>query len=218
MKGSYSDVLPMLNAVLEVTPEMLLRLGPGQNLNRPGLGSMAARGNAFYNEDSDEITASRGNPDLRLYKDTTLDFSAEYYFGDVGVISASLFQKWIKNFIGSQTLENIPFSETGVPSSTIPGATDNSIAREFSMPMNVPGTKSVTGLELAAQGQFTFLPAPFDSLGMVANFTYVDASAFVNITEALQFSVNAINLTNEKETQFWGHNRYLYNQTQSGRT
>jgi len=40
--------------------------------------------------------------------------------------------------------------------------------------------------------------------------TYVDASAFVNVTDRLQLSVNAINLTNEKETQFWGQNRYLY--------
>ncbi len=275
--GSYSGVLPALNAVLEVTPDALLRFGAAQNLNRPGLGSMAAQGSAFLNEDNGEITASRGNPNLKPYKDITLDFSAEYYFGQVGVISASVFQKWIKNFIGSETLENVPFSETGVPHTTIPGATPNSIVKEFSMPANVAGTKSLTGIELVAQSQFSFLPAPLDNLGAVVNFTYVDAdeaitgisktsynatlyyetehwgvrgsmshrsgwysgknasvmsastrgfegttyvdaSAFVNVTDRLQLSVNAINLTNEKETQFWGQNRYLYNQTQSGRT
>lgn len=277
VSGSYSGVLPAMNSVLEVTPETLLRLGVGQNLNRPGLGSMAARGSAFLNEDSGEITASRGNPDLRPYKDTTLDFSAEYYFGEVGMVSASLFQKWIKNFIGSQTLENVRFSETGVPHTTIPGATPDSIVSEFTMPINAPGTKSLTGIELAVQSQFSFLPAPLDNLGMVANFTYVDAdkditgisktsynatlyyeterwgirgsmshrsrwhtgrhespmsattrgfegttyvdaSAFLNVAGNFQLSLNAINLTNEKETQFWGQNRYLYNQTQSGRT
>ena len=30
--------------------------------------------------------------------------------------------------------------------------------------------------------------------------------------------VNAVNLTNQKDTQFWGQNRYLYNQNQSGST
>jgi iron complex outermembrane receptor protein len=277
VEGSYSGVLPAMNAVLEITPEVLLRFAASQNLNRPSLGSMAAEGTAFQDENSGEITASRGNPNLKPYKDTTLDFSAEYYFGKVGLLSASVFHKWIKNFIDSPTVENISFADAEVPITSIPGATADTIIDEFSMPINVPGTKSLTGVELAAQAQFSFLPAPFDGFGVVANYTYVDvdkaltgisktsynatlyyenklwgirgslshrdryytgrgddpmsastrgfegttyvdASAFFNITEQLQFTLNAINLTNEKETQFWGQNRYLYNQTQSGAT
>ncbi|WP_312160467.1 TonB-dependent receptor [Phenylobacterium sp.] len=277
VSGSYSGVLPAMNSVLELTPDVLLRFSATQNLNRPGMGSMAAQGSAFQDSDSDEITASRGNPNLKPYKDTTLDLSVEYYFGQMGLLSASVFHKSIKNFIGSETLENIPFSQTGVPFSTIPGATAESIVSEFSMPVNIPGTKKLTGLELAAQTQFSFLPAPFDGLGLVANYTYVDAdkaltgisktsynltlyyetdrwgargslnhrtrwytgrsdslmsastrgfegstyvdaAAFVNVTDQLQVTLDAINLTNEKDTQFWGQNRYLYNQNQSGTT
>jgi iron complex outermembrane recepter protein len=195
----------------------------------------------------------------------------------VGLLSASVFQKWIKNFIGSQTLDNVTFDEAGVPVSSIPGATGSTVIKEFSMPINVAGTKSLTGVELAAQAQFSFLPAPFDGFGVVANYTYVDApkeitgisktsynatlyyetdrwglrgslshrtryytgrsdnpmsastrgfeattyvdaSAFVNVTDAIQLTLNAINLTNQKDTQFWGQNRYLYNQNQSGTT
>lgn len=277
VQGSYEGVLPALNTVLEVVPDTLVRFAATQNLNRPGLGSMAAQGTAFRNEDSGEITASRGNPNLKPYKDTTLDVSVEHYFGKIGLLSASVFHKWIKNFIGSQTLTNVPFSQTGVPASTIPGATDSTIVKEFSMPVNVPGTKSLTGVELALQSQLFFLPGALKNLGVVANFTYVDAdkeltgisdmsynatlyyeterwglrgsvshrnrwysglsdnpmsadtrgfegstyvdaSAFFNITKAFQFTLNAINLTNQKDTQFWGQNRYLYNQTQSGTT
>lgn len=276
VSGSYSGVLPALNAVLEMTPDVLLRFAASQNLNRPGLSSIAARGSALQN-DAGAITASRGNPELKPYKDTTLDLSIEYYFGTVGLVSASVFNKRIKNFIGSKTLENVPFSQTGVPFTTIPGATANTLVKEFTMPVNVDGTKSLTGVELAAQAQFTFLPAPFDGLGMLANYTYVDtpneitgisktsynatlyfetkdwglrasmshrgryytgrsdsvmsattrgfeattyfdASAFVNVTEKLQLTLNAVNLTNQKDTQFWGQNRYLYNQNQSGAT
>ncbi|WP_258046459.1 TonB-dependent receptor [Sphingomonas folli] len=277
VEGSYSGVLPALNAVLELTPEMLLRFAATKNLNRPGLSSIAAEGSAFRDDDNGEITASRGNPGLKPYKDTTLDFSAEYYFGRVGLLSASVFQKWITNFIGNVNLENVPFSQTGIPFSTIAGATADTIVSEFSMPVNVPGTKSLTGVELAAQAQFSFLPKPLDGLGVVANYTfvdapkditgisrgsynatlyyetnrwglrgavshrtryytgrsdevmnagtrgfegttYVDAAAFVNLTAGVQLTFNAINLTNQKETQFWGQNRYLYNQTQSGTT
>lgn len=277
VEGGYEGVLPALNAVLELTPEVLVRFAATQNLNRPGLGSMAAEGSAFKNEDTGEIAASRGNPNLEPYKDDTLDLAVEYYFGQLGLISVGVFRKDITNYIGSVTLENVPFSETGVPAGTIPGATDSTIVSEFTMPVNVEGTNTLTGIELAAQFQFSFLPAPFDGFGMAANYTavdadenltgvsktsynatlyyetdrwgaraslshrdtwytghsasvmsastrgfeggtYVDAAAFVNLWDGLQVTFDAINLTNEKDTQFWGQNQYLYNQNQSGTT
>ncbi|MBC7669227.1 MAG: TonB-dependent receptor, partial [Gemmatimonadaceae bacterium] len=277
VKGSYEGVLPALNTVLDLTPEVLVRFSATQNLNRPSLGSMAAKGSAFQDEDNGEITASRGNPDLKPFKDTTLDLSVEYYFGKSGLLSAGVFRKDITNFITSNTLHNVPFSETGVPYSTIPGATGSTIVTDFDVPTNSSDKVKLTGVEFVAQGQFSFLPEPFDKLGGVANYTYVDsntdltgisksnynitlyyetdrwgargslshrtrwytgynsdvmsadtrgfegstyvdASAFFNLTDKLQVSLNAINLTNQKDTQFWGQNRYLYNQNQSGRT
>ncbi len=282
VEGSYSGVLPAMNAVLEVTPDTLVRFAATQNINRPGMSSMAAKGEAFLNEDTGEITASRGNPNLKPYTDTSLDFAVEYYFGKEGMISAGVFHKWIKNFIGTATYSvedgnALTFAEADIPASTIEGATSDTIIDYFDMQTNIAGTKTLTGIELAAQGQFSFLPAPLDNLGAVANFTYVDAdeeitgisktsynftlfyetdvwgmrgslshrsrwytghsdsvmsastrgfeattyvdaSAFYNVTDELQVSLNAINLTNQKDTQFWGQNRYLYNQTQSGTT
>lgn len=277
VEGGYEGVLPALNTVLELTPDVLVRFSATQNLNRPGLGSMAAEGQAFQDPDSGEITASRGNPNLKPYRDVTLDFAVEYYFAQSGLVSASLFHKDIENFIGSDLLENIPFSETGIPFTSIPGATASTIVSEFSMPTNIEGTKKLTGLELAAQSQLSFLPAPFNGIGVVANYTYVDAdealtgiskssynatvfyeterwgartslnhrdkwysgrnesvmsastrgfeggtyvdaAAFYNVADNLQVTFDAVNLTNEKDTQFWGQNHYLYNQNQSGTT
>lgn len=277
VEGGYEGVLPALNTVLDVADDVLLRFSATQNLNRPGLGSMAAEGSAFRDEDSGEITASRGNPNLEPYKVNAYDLGLEYYFGDVGLFAVSLFQKDITNYIGSVLLEDVPFSETGVPSGTIPGATESTIVSEFSMPINIEGTNTLTGVELTVQAQLTFLPAPFDGFGVTANYTkveadealtgfspesynatlyfetaqwgarasmshratwfsgysddpmsagtrgfeastYVDAAAFFNVTDDLQLTLDAVNLTNEKDTQFWGRNQYLYNQNQSGTT
>lgn len=282
VKGSYSGILPALNTVLELTPEVLLRFSATQNLNRPGLGSMAAKGSAFKDEDSGKISASRGNPDLKPYKDNTLDLAVEYYFGKVGLLSAGVFQKDITNFISSAdyTVEDgnaLTFAQAGIPAGTVPGATADTLIDEFSMPINVSGTKKITGVELAAQSQLSFLPAPFDNFGVVANYTYVDtppeitgisqtsynatlyyetktwgarasmshrskwfsgrnpsvmsadtrgfqdstyidAAAFWNVNTNLQLTLDAVNLTNQKDTQFWGQNEYLYNQNQSGTT
>ena len=287
VKGSYDGVLPAMNAVLEVTPEVLVRFAATQNLNRPSLSAIAARGFASQNndncnlaqptsKDNCDISASRGNPNLKPFKDDTLDLAVEYYFGKVGLVSASIFHKAITNFIGGQTLHNITFNQAGIPP-TVAGATGNTLIQDLDTNINVSGTKRLTGIELAAQSQFSFLPAPFNNLGAVVNFThvdapqeltgisktsynatlyyetrlwgaraslshrsrwysghssdpmsadtrgfegstYVDAAAFWNITPKLQATFDAINLTNEKDTQFWGQKRYLYNQNQSGAT
>ncbi|AQR61313.1 TonB-dependent receptor [Brevundimonas sp. LM2] len=295
VEGGYEGVLPALNTVLDIADDVLLRFSATQNLNRPGLGSMAAEGSAFASGDhcdpslpdgaplpggfvnDCEITASRGNPNLEPYKVNAYDLGLEYYFGDVGLFALSVFQKDITNYIDSVNLENVPFSETGVPFSTIPGATAGTIVDEFSMPINREGSNTLTGLELTMQAQLTFLPAPFDGFGVTANYTkveadealtgfspesynatvyyettrwgarasmshrdtwfsgynddpmnagtrgfeastYVDAAAFINLAEGLQLTFDAVNLTNEKDTQFWGESQYLYNQNQSGTT
>lgn len=277
VKGHYSGVLPAMNAVLDLTPEVLLRFAASQNLNRPTLSSMAAQGSASQDENSSKITASRGNPDLKPYKDNTIDVAIEYYFGKAGLLSASVYQKWITNFIGSKTYENISFADAGVPSAVLAGATPSTIIAEFSVPVNIAGTNIVRGFQLTAQSQFSFLPAPFNHLGATANFsfvdagpaitgisktsynatlyyenklwgirsslnhrsryytsrsddpmssgtqgyeptTYLDAAAFININKRVQVTFDAINLTNQKDTEFWGQARYLYDQTQSGTT
>ena len=175
-----------------------MRFSATQNLNRPGLGSMAAEGSAFQ-DSSGKITASRGNPNLEPYKDNTLDFAVEYYFGDVGLMSASLFHKDIKNFIETVRFTDVPFSETGVPYSTIPGATASTIVNEFSMPVNKEGRVELTGLELAAQSHLSFLPAPFDNLGVVANYTYIDMP-----DDLTGISKTSYNATVYYETDRWG--------------
>jgi TonB-dependent receptor len=295
VKGNYSGVLPAMNAVLEWEPDLLFRFAATQNLNRPSLGSLAAQGTAFQNNftcnialpqssiNDCQISVSRGNPALKPFLDTTADFSAEYYFGKVGQLGVSVFHKWIKNYITSLTIggnsfgNGIPFSQTGVPAGTIPGATSSTIVDSFSMPINDPATHNLTGVEVAAQSQFFFLPGFLKNFGAVANFTYVSAdqqltgisptsynatlyyetdrwgaraslnyrsryntglssdpmsagtrgfdatyyldfAAFYNVNKRLQFTLDAINLTNEKNTQFWGQSHYLYNQTQSGTT
>jgi TonB-dependent receptor len=200
-------------------------------------------------------------------------------------MSVGVFQKYIKNYIINETLglhamggKAIPFSQTGVPPGVIPGATASTLVDEFDMPVNDPATHSLTGVELAAQSQFFFLPGALKNLGAVVNFTYIDAdqalvgispvsynatiyyetsrwgvraslnhrsryytgydpsnvlstgtrgfegtsyldaAAFWNVTKTLQFTIDAVNLTNEKNTQFFGLPHYLYNQTQSGTT
>jgi len=278
VSGNYSGVLPALNTVLEMTPETLLRFSATQNLNRPTISSIRAQGYASLN-DAGQIEASRGDPKLKPFKDTTLDLALEHYFGEEGLVSVGVFHKDIKDLIGGVTQENIPFSETGLPVSLIAnlGAGTNPIVKSFSYPINVSQTVGVTGAEFAAQTRFTFLPAPFNNLGVVANYTYInaddwftgisknsynstlfyetkrwglrgslshrskfyternsdpqsagtrgylgstyiDAAAFLNLSNNVQITLDGVNLANRKEVYFWSQYQRMYLETQSGRT
>lgn len=279
-RAHYAGLLPALNAALEVAPDVLIRLAAAKNMNRPALGSIASAGGA--NQTDGRLTASVGNPALQPYKDTAVDLSAEWYFGRVGMVSAGVFHKDIVNLVGSQTQYNIPFSATGLPTSILPGLTPTTIVAEFSRPVNLAKAR-VTGFEAAAQTGFTFLPAPFDKLGVLANVTvlnsrttvgtvdgpipgmsktnanatlyyetdrwgirgsanyrsaylrqsydgkdpktedgfdgtvYIDAAAFINVTDRLRVTFDAINIGNTTEVQYNSIYHRLHNETRSGR-
>ncbi|WP_114393949.1 TonB-dependent receptor [Oleisolibacter albus] len=279
--SDYSGLLPALNATLEVMPDFLVRFAAAKNINRPGLSSMAAAGSVKFS--SGEYFVSVGNPDLKPYKDTSFDLSAEWYFGKIGMVSVGVFHKDIKNLITTETLYNVPFSATGLPLAMLPGLGADTVIAEYSKPVNLADAR-IDGLEVAAQTNFDFLPAPFDNLGVLVNATlidsntelngldgpitglsktnangtlyyetedwglrmsanyrssylrsrydgknpaskdgfdgtvYVDAAAFVKLTPNLKLTLDAINLTNEKEIQFNSIYHRLHNVTQSGTT
>lgn len=208
-RASYSDVLPALNAALEITPNFLIRVAAARNINRPSLGSMSASGTASADGSdpaSRKITASIGNPDLKPYKDDAIDVSAEWYFGQVGLISLGVYHKNIDNLIITDTQYNVAYSTTGLPLSLLPSLAPDTIVSEYSKPIN-GGKAYITGFEAAAQANFTFLPAPFDKLGMSTNVTLIDSN--IRDKNGVNNPINGLskssaNATLYYETKRWG--------------
>lgn len=281
VSANYSGVLPAFNATLEVTPTLLVRFAAAQNINRPSLSAMALTGSVSL--ESGQYSVSDGNPYLKPFKTNDFDLSFEKYFGPIGMITVGLFHKDIKDLIGSETLHNVPYSVTGLSTSLAPGLTPTTIISDYSRPINFAKAR-INGFEAAVQSDFTFLPAPFNHLGAIANVTligsntlvnglkgpipglsntnmnftlyydtaawgmrasanhrsryinsrydgsdptsedgfngttYVDASAFWNVTKLVRLTLNAINLTNQAEVQYSSIYHRLHNETQSGRT
>jgi TonB-dependent receptor len=279
--SDYSGLLPALNMALEVTPDFLLRFAAAKNINRPSISSMAASGTVKLTDG--KYYVSLGNPDLEPYKDTSFDVSAEWYFGEIGMVSIGAFHKDIKNLISTEILYNVAYSTTGLPTTLMAGLTDSTIISEYSRPVNLSDAR-ISGLEAAVQTDFSFLPAPFDKLGALANVTlidsntkinglngpitglsktnangtlyyetedwgirasanyrssyllsryngsnpnsedgfegtvYVDAAAFIALSPNLRLTLDAINITNEKEVQYNSIYHRLHNVTQSGTT
>lgn len=167
--GDYSNVLPSINANIEIIENVIVRTAWSKSITRPTLTELSPA--TTYNEGKiDSLSASGGNPNLKPYESDNFDLGLEWYFDDASYAAISYYTKDIDNFIdGGQSQENV----------TVPnGEFDIKVSR----PMNLNST-TVDGIELALQHRFTYLPAPFDGLGMMANMTFVDSESSADTAE-----------------------------------
>lgn len=276
VSNSYSGVLPAFNAVMELTPQVQVRVSAAQNINRPSLTAYAMNGSVSRDANSGFVTVSIGNPELDPYTSDEFDAAAEWYFGGVGLLAAGVFHKRIDGFVVSERVTDVPYSSTGLPDNLLPGVAGSANVDEFTRPINLNDAE-LTGFELSLQTDFFFLPGFLQDMGVVANVTfidskttypngqtgpiwgmsdvthnvtlyyetakwgarvssnyrsdypidqggfrsttYVDAAAFYQLTDKIRLTVDAINLTDEREIQFNGAQaKRLWNETSSGRT
>jgi iron complex outermembrane recepter protein len=157
-KNSYTNFLPSANLSLNVTDDFLARVSFSRTLQRAGLADLAP--STFV--DATNRTSSGGNAQLTPPLATNYDLSLEYYFGASSLLSGAVFYKDVSDFIITNTTQQI-----------IPGFQSLGTIR-VQRPENVASAK-VKGFEVGLQTFFNFLPAPFDGLGVIANYTYADS-------------------------------------------
>jgi iron complex outermembrane recepter protein len=206
VKSKYSGVLPAFNAVMEVSENFQVRLAAAQNINRPSLGAYAMNGTVSLDAATGFLTVNVGNPDLDPYTSDEFDLSAEYYFGDIGIVSAGVFHKKIDGFVVSQRVANVPYSSTGLPDNLIAGVSGARLVNEFTRPINL-NDATLTGLELSAQSDFFFLPGALKDMGVVANVTFIDSKTTYpsgETGEIFGMSDLTYNVTLYYETPKWG--------------
>lgn len=172
-ENGYENILPSLNARLEVTEDVIVRLGVSQAMYRPDFGF--ARSNFVIQDrigQDDPVTgqwlrplASTGNINLDPATATNFDLALEWYFADVGSLTLTYFHKDLDNVVtpgvSVQTFEN-----NGVEFDV----NVNGVA-------NAPDSGSIQGFEVAYQQTYDFLPGLFGNLGTQINYTYIDANA-----------------------------------------
>ena len=137
-----------------------IRAAYSRSLARPNFLSIRSF-QLILREDSE---IERGNPFLRPTTSDNLDFLVEHYFHNVGVISGGFFFKRLKNYIFPFRFEeDIAFG-------------GNPTTFEVTEPRNGESA-NLYGFEIAYNQRFTFMPKPFDGLGVYANYTYVNSDA-----------------------------------------
>ena len=161
----YSETLPSLNTVLEVTEDLLIRFSYAEVMNRPSLGDLTPGGSV----DGFNNVVSYSNPLLDPFRADAIDLAVEWYFADEALLSFAYFQKDIESFIVSRTDENVPWASLGLPNSLL----DNVPATPsdtFDVNRRVNGEGGdLDGFEVIYQQPLT------DNIGVITSLTKVDS-------------------------------------------
>jgi TonB-dependent receptor len=187
-RATHNNLLPSFNVRFDINPKWLVRFAISKAMSRPDIGQLKNIGSISAGlpqqtqvDDprwiknsagaiigvTPEYTGSRFNPYLKPITAWQADLSLENYFANVGSFSIAAFYKQFYDYIQFGTYNQ---------QVTANGTTRNVQLRG---PLNGKGAK-IQGFEVAYQRFFDFLPAPFDGLGMQANFTFVDNKGIKN--------------------------------------
>lgn len=180
--NSYTDVLPSLNMRWEPIDNLILRFAASKAIARPAFSDMQAYqvlsaavesgytppvGTTLLPIDRLDLTgSSTDNPYLEPMKANQFDLSLEWYFDPDkgGMAWINLFHKDVKDYFRNQS-RLVAY----------PGADGNQYEYLVTQTINT-GTARIQGAEIGWNQFFDFLPAPFDGLGLSANYTYIDSS------------------------------------------
>jgi TonB-dependent receptor len=157
VSDSYINILPGLHLKYNFNKTTILRAAWTNTLARPNYFSLVP-----YREISREDNEiAIGNPDLTPTTSMNFDLMFEKYFKTIGIISAGVFYKDIKDFIVTETRENYQFEGTTWDT--------------YSQPIN-GGNAEIFGVEIGAQRQLDFLPGFLKGFGLYANYTFTTSS------------------------------------------
>jgi len=164
-EGSYDDLFPSLHLRHEPTKNLILRASYSTGAARASFGDIYPNTTVTYNESTGLGTVTTASPELKPAYSQNYDLSIELYDNSAGVISAGYFHKDIDDFIARET-------------SVIGTGTDNGfdgLYEGFNLnTTSNAGSATVTGFELNFVHQFAWLPNPFNSLSLFANYTEID--------------------------------------------
>ncbi|MGL1959513.1 MAG: TonB-dependent receptor [Colwellia sp.] len=195
-KADFDYLLPSLNIKVELTDEVIARFSLSKAVALPdiqavrnqatlGASVVAFRNTVDPDVPEDEVdpynsiplgaivsdwTGSGGHTELKPMESVQYDMGLEWYFSDVGQLSATIFHKDLSNyFIQGGSTQSYTNPETGITRPVVVSSTTNG------------GDGKLDGFEIAYQQFFDdFIPG----FGIQSTYTYVDASGVPNNEES----------------------------------
>ncbi|MCK0132071.1 TonB-dependent receptor [Flavobacteriaceae bacterium F08102] len=152
-ENNYTNFLPGVHLKFDATPQTILRFAWTNTIARPNYMDLVPY--REVNNEDEEIVL--GNPDLDPTRSMNFDLMAEHYFESVGILSAGVFYKDIKDFTYVYQYED-----------------ENNY--EVYQPFNGEDA-SVVGFEISLQRQLDFLPGFAKNFSLYLNYTHLTSDA-----------------------------------------
>jgi iron complex outermembrane receptor protein len=177
----YSDVLPSMNLVAELRPDLITRFGLGLQTARPNINEMRAGGSTPFlitDPGPDEgkwRTTYAGNPELEPWKASAIDLSVEKYFGKRSYLSFAAFRKNLLNYVIASE-RPVDRSDISLPAGYVPspGVVVQRFGGEIK-PRNASGGR-VEGFEFAAALEASMLSPMLEGFGIVFSASKLNSS------------------------------------------
>lgn len=170
--NDYTNVLPSLNVVYDLSDDLLLRFAAGRAMSRPVFSSIGQTLTLVSAVETDEddvsgvvLRGASGNPGLEPYESDQVDLSLEWYASDDLTLTIGGFYKSVSNFITNESsVQSFPDTNGDPVSFTINQQVNDEDAEDF------------YGVEVGYQQAFTMLPGWANGFGVVANYTWLETS------------------------------------------
>lgn len=175
---SYENFLPNLQFAYRMGENWLFRGSFTSTLGRPDYPDTAPISALEISQDELDPTfftgnLEIGNPDLEPYESDNWDLSLAYYFpSGEGMFSIGLFRKDIANAIYSF---NDRRTDTVYEAEGLSIPLDDLRIETF----NNADDAQVDGIELEYRHNFSFLPEPFDGLGLLLNASFMESEVTI---------------------------------------
>ena len=188
--GSYSQWLPRLNIIADLSEDILLRLSWTEDINRPNFNTLSTS-ITFPTGPNNAVVI--GNPSLQPETVTSFDASIDWYFAPAAVVSIGFFHKDRTDLFQTLTeaaeVDANGFRDITDPCegggifnplpdrnvlSDIPG---NGLCVPINTTVNDPDNTTQTGIEIAFQYDLSAFEDTLgfaSGFGVIANYTYQD--------------------------------------------
>jgi TonB-dependent receptor len=164
--NSYTNPFPTVQVRYQATQAFVARATFSTGIARPGF--LQTIQSSFVDEGAGTVTT--GNPKLKPTYGYNYDLSLEYYLPNAGIVSLGAFDKEFNDYIVARGVIGPYPGIVGLAHITTFENVQNAYAR---------------GVEANYSQRFTFLPAPFDGLGLDANATYVSSQVELRTGETV---------------------------------
>lgn len=163
---SYTDLLPSASLRVDVTRNVVARLGLSRTITRPDFTALSAsQSTGTYRDVTGTAvgTGNSGNPELKPIRSTNFDANIEWYFAPRAFVSMGAFHMELGSYIIDGIKRDTLRTEvTGAP------APDTFVNAPFDLSTQINKKASVTGLE------FAFETPIAGNFGVSANYTFAD--------------------------------------------